>query len=44
MLKELIICIVIIVSIISLDIYTQNLTENTVNEITESFKSIKRAS
>ena len=43
MLKELIICIVIIVSIISLDIYTQNLTENTVNEITESFKSIKES-
>ena len=37
MLKELIICIVIVVSIISLDIYTQNFTEKTVHEITESF-------
>ena len=41
MLKELIICIIIIISILGLDFYTQNFTRNSVNEITEIFSKIK---
>ena len=43
MLKELIICIIIVVSIISLDIYTQNFTEQTVEEITGNFEVLKQS-
>lgn len=42
MLKELIICIVLVISIVSLDIYTQNLTEKTVSEISADFNSLKQ--
>lgn len=42
MLKELIICIVLVVSIVSLDIYTQNFTEKTVSEITADYNSLKQ--
>ena len=43
MLKELIICIVIVVSIISLDVSTQNFTEETVKEITDDFAVLKQS-
>lgn len=43
MFKELVICIVIIITIVSLDIFTQNFTEKTVAEITKSFNSLKEA-
>ena len=41
MLKELIICIVIVVTIVALDITTQNFTEKTVGEISDNLKSLK---
>ena len=40
--KETIICIVIIVVIFSLDIFTQKYTKNTTNEITEIFSELKQ--
>ena len=43
MLKELIICIVIAVSIISLDVSTQNFTKQTVKEITDDFEVLKQS-
>ena len=42
MLKEIIICIIIIASIISLDVFTQNFTEKTVSEISEDLNSLKQ--
>ena len=42
MLKELIICIIIVVSIISLDVSTQNFAEETVKEITDDFVVLKQ--
>ena len=42
MLKELIICIIIVVSIISLDVVTQNFTEQTIGEITGDFEVLKK--
>ncbi len=42
MFKETIICIVIIVVIFSLDIFTQKYTKNTTNEITEIFSELKQ--
>lgn len=41
MLKEVIICLVIIVGIVGLEIYTQNFTEQTVKEITDIFSKIE---
>lgn len=41
MLKEMVICIIIIVSIIGLELFTQNFTKETVNEITSRFISIE---
>lgn len=41
MFKETVICVVIIVSIFSLDIFTQNFTKNTVSEITKIFAELK---
>jgi len=41
MLKESIICIIIIIGILGLEFYTQNFTKKTVNEITEIFSKIK---
>ena len=41
MLKETIICIVIIIGILGLEFYTQNFTAKTVKEITELFSSIE---
>ena len=42
MLKELIICIVIVVSIIALDVNTQKFTKETVSEITNNFNALKQ--
>ena len=42
MFKETIICIVIIVVIFSLDIFTQKYTKKTTNEITEIFSELKQ--
>ena len=39
MLKEAVICIVIIIGIFGLELYTQGFTEKTVNEVTEVFDS-----
>jgi len=41
MLKEAIICIVIIIGILGLEFYTQNFTSKSVKEITEIFDKIK---
>ena len=41
MFKETVICIIIIVAIFSLDIFTQNYTKNATVEITEIFTSLK---
>jgi hypothetical protein len=41
MLKEAVICIIIIICIIGLEIYTQNFTEETVKEIRGSFAKIE---
>ena len=41
MIKEMVICIIIIVSIISLDLFTQNFTEKTVEEVNGMFDSLK---
>ena len=41
MIKETVICIIIIVAILGLDILTQNFTEKTVSEITVRFSSLK---
>ena len=41
MIKEMIICLIIIVSIISIDIFTQNFTEKTVDEVNKMFDSLK---
>ena len=41
MVKETIICIVIIISIFALDLFTQNFTKNTVREVTEIFSNLK---
>jgi len=41
MLKEAIICIVIVIGILGLEFYTQNFTQKTVNEITGIFKNIE---
>ena len=41
MLKETVICIVIIIGIFGLEIYTQNFTEKSVNEVTEIFDKIE---
>lgn len=41
MLKETIICIIIIIGILGLEIFTQNFTQKTVNEITGKFSKIK---
>ena len=41
MFKEMIICVIIIISIISLDVFTQKLTERTVYEVTLMFDSLK---
>ena len=41
MLKEAIICIVIIIGILGLEFYTQNFTSKTVNEITGIFDKIE---
>ena len=43
MLKEIIICIIIIVSIFGLEIFTQNFTKKTVEEITNMFSVIDEA-
>lgn len=42
MFKETIICIVIIVVIFSLDIFTQKYTKKTTNEVTEIFSELKQ--
>ena len=41
MLKEAVICVVIIIGIFGLEIYTQNFTSKSVNEITEIFSNIE---
>ena len=41
MLKETIICIIIIVTIFGLDIFTQHYTEKTVSDITELLSELK---
>lgn len=41
MLKEILICIVIFVSILGLEFFTQNFTEKTVKEITDRFSKIE---
>ena len=41
MLKEIIICIVIILGIFGLEFFTQNYTQKAVNEITGIFKNIE---
>ena len=41
MLKEYLICIVIIISILGLDFYTQNFTSKAVNEMTGRFNQIE---
>ena len=37
MFKETVICIVIVISIFAVDIFTQNFTKNTVSEVTKIF-------
>ena len=41
MLKEAVICIVIMIGIFGLEFYTQNFTSKTVSEITEQFNTLK---
>lgn len=41
MLKEAIICIVIVIAIFGLEFYTQNFTQKSVSEITEMFEKIE---
>lgn len=41
MVKETVICIVIIISIFALDLFTQNFTKNTVSEVTAIFADLK---
>ena len=41
MLKELIICVIIIIGIVGLELFTQNFTEKTVGEITGIFDKIE---
>ena len=41
MLKETIICVIIIIGIFGLEYYTQGFTEKTVNEVTEVFDKIE---
>lgn len=41
MFKEIFICIIIVVSIISLDVFTQKYTQNTTSEITDSLSNLK---
>lgn len=36
MLKETLICIIIVIGIVGLEIFTQNFTQKTVNEITRN--------
>lgn len=43
MIKETVICVIIVILIFGLDVYTQNFTEKTVSEITEIFSSLKEA-
>ena len=42
MLKELTICIIIITGILGLELFTQNFTSKTVNEITNQFNNLKK--
>ena len=41
MVRETVICIIIIISILVLDVVTQNFTKNTVSEVTEIFSELK---
>ena len=41
MYKEVVICIIIVVAIISLDIFTQKYTQKTTSEITQIFSDLK---
>ena len=41
MYKEVVICIIIVVTIISLDIFTQKYTQSTTPEITQIFSDLK---
>ena len=41
MFKETVICIVIVISIFAVDIFTQNFTKNTVCEVTKIFADLK---
>lgn len=41
MFKETLICIVIVISIFVVDIFTQNFTKNTVSEVTKIFTDLK---
>lgn len=41
MLKETVICIIIVVAIVSLDIFTQGYTQRTTSEITQIFADLK---
>ena len=41
MFKETVICIVIVISIFAVDIFTQNFTKNTVSEVTKIFADLK---
>ena len=43
MLKEAMICIVIVIGIIGLEIFTQNFTSKTVREITEMFSKVEES-
>ena len=43
MLKEAVICIVIIMGILGLEIFTQNFTSKTVSEITEMFSKVEES-
>ncbi len=41
MFKEIVICVIIVVSIFSVDMYTQNYTTDTTNQITKIFSKLK---
>ena len=41
MFKEALICIAIVISIFVVDMFTQNFTKNTVNEVTDIFSDLK---
>lgn len=41
MFKETVICIIIVLTIFALDLFTQNFTQNTVNEITNILSDLK---